>query len=142
LSDHACRDCHEWRGCPGYPWYSPNEIVYCDAQNRWMIGNFVEIRAGRISMFRHVWPPERIETGYDDTPIMQGLKAAGPTDLTNQVVGELVWRLSHAGKRGIHGRTLILELWREVSLSKNQKTLSPTVAANTRTCPIPVVGNN
>jgi len=85
-----------------------SDIRYCPFQIIWIIEMFIVYRSGKLEIMRESWPPEHVETGYDDTPNVQKSRPAhAPFEHPMQIVGDVRSRLSRTGD---DGKFLVVEV--------------------------------
>jgi hypothetical protein len=86
-----CRDCRDWRGCPGKEWYSYSDICWCAQQNFWLL-KYAKILQGGD------WPTPEIMAD----PSIRGKKARTDAGFVRAVlaIGEVNKRLTQTGWRG------------------------------------------
>lgn len=93
-----CRDCRDYRGCFGKPWFNYSEIRFCLWQVLWIIQSADTLRAGH-------WPPDPDKA--DDNSGQRTVKADASFTKPVLILAEVETRLR---RTGIYGKLLIAQV--------------------------------
>lgn len=95
-----CRECHDWRGCPGKDWYGYHEIRWCPQQIFWVLKYEPYFHAGE-------WPAA--DATADPGTHHHVVKTEAAFVKASLIIGELDARLAGTGWRG---RLLVEECYK------------------------------
>ena len=86
-----CRDCRNWRGCPGREWFSYSDIQWCSHQVFWLL-KYAEI------LHQGQWPvpDERAEVGLHGKKVIP----EAPFAKVIAIIAEVDYRLQRTGVKG------------------------------------------
>ena len=86
-----CRDCRDWKGCPGKEWYNYSDIQWCAQQDFWLL-KYASILEGGD------WPTPEIVAD----PSIRGKRAKTDAQFVSAVlaIAEVNKRLTQTGWRG------------------------------------------
>ena len=106
-----CRDCRDYKSCPGKPWYHFGEIKWCTHQVIWIIKNSAILLAGN-------WPPNPDSSSYIDPGIKTGYANEAYYTKPTAILGEVNRRLA---RTGLSGKLLRAEVLAGLELSPESK---------------------